>query len=511
MKLKKLSEETDVRIKSKDEYLVLMDLAEKAGYKWTSGDRPTFFNNDTLYTRSKKIRLRTDKTIARLLVVKNNVSLNEIIEFEQGDKVRVKKFDKRPRNWNDKGKMDHLMGEVVEIDSATLFSLGGITVWDEKENRTWALKKGEYEVVKETSPNIVISRDGQKVIAIDKKNDKKAIAKCHPDDEFNFETGVRIAIDRLFEKKEEKEEEYKVGDFVKIKTWEQMEKEYGLDRDGDINVKSCFYVKTMKKYCGKVFVIARVVAKNEVFELNDCKGTALSLPWQFPKESFECKVKAEEATFEDGYTYVFNKEKVERYNDKFQSQPLWEWTLECNGRAVKKVSKKMGRIGEYAISPKWCDKYKEVKRQAKVGEYVKIVIDYDAVSSGGYENGDILEVVRDLSPAKMVIALKRGVNYLIHNDEYVVLDGYKQKEKEQLYNGKIIFTKGDEYFKTGHIYEIKDGRIKVPISCHLIPYSEDGLFKNIDDVKDFFTDAEKRKRSKGWSNETLELIEVLDD
>ena len=34
------------------------------------------------------------------------------------------------------------------------------------------------------------------------------------------------------------------------------------------------------------------------------------------------------------------------------------------------------------------------------------------------------------------------------------------EEAPKLYNGKIIFTKGDEMFKTGHIYEVKDGRIK---------------------------------------------------
>lgn len=174
MKLRELSETTNVRIKNQNEYLVLMDLLEEAGYKWTSGDRPTFFNDDTLYTRSQKMRLWTDKTISRLFgVVKNNVSINEIIEFERGDKVRVKKFNKRPRNWNDKGRMDHLMGKVVEIDSETLFSPAGITVWDKKEKRTWALKKDEYEVIRETFPDIVISRDGQKLRLIRKTTRKQ--------------------------------------------------------------------------------------------------------------------------------------------------------------------------------------------------------------------------------------------------------------------------------------------------------------------------------------------------
>ena len=50
---------------------------------------------------------------------------------------------------------------------------------------------------------------------------------------------------------------YKVGDEVRIKTWEQMEAEFGITDWGDIPCK-CSFAKMMKCFCGTVQEIARV-------------------------------------------------------------------------------------------------------------------------------------------------------------------------------------------------------------------------------------------------------------
>ena len=222
---------------------------------------------------------------------------------------------------------------------------------------------------------------------------------------------------------------------------------------------------------------------------------------------------------------------------------------------------------------------KEVKRLAKVGEYVKIV---NAVSSyGNYKNGDILQIVDD---TYFCVIYGHNPGEALYDHEYVVLEGYKPKkevkqkephkfkvgdivkcnnpvrycfkdydmtrckvtkvsddgkyisveilehkrgstckfygfesncfdlveEAPKLYNGKIIFTKGDEMFKTGHIYEVKDGRIKT-VEYGQLPMREP--LKDIEDVKDYFTGNfdGNRKRKKGWSAYTLELMEVNED
>ena len=57
---------------------------------------------------------------------------------------------------------------------------------------------------------------------------------------------------------------YKVGDKVKIKTWEDMEREYGLDRYGGIKNSNSYYVvvKEMEKlinenYSNRILTIGR--------------------------------------------------------------------------------------------------------------------------------------------------------------------------------------------------------------------------------------------------------------
>lgn len=49
---------------------------------------------------------------------------------------------------------------------------------------------------------IIIYRDGQKVIALDKRTGEKAEARCNPSDPFDFNIGARIAFDRLIPNKE---------------------------------------------------------------------------------------------------------------------------------------------------------------------------------------------------------------------------------------------------------------------------------------------------------------------
>lgn len=65
---------------------------------------------------------------------------------------------------------------------------------------------------------IVIRHDGKTVTAIlynGKEEKKKAKAKCHPDDPFDFVTGAKIALERLAGG-EEKKPGYKDGDFVMV-------------------------------------------------------------------------------------------------------------------------------------------------------------------------------------------------------------------------------------------------------------------------------------------------------
>lgn len=79
--------------------------------------------------------------------------------------------------------------------------------------------EGMLELV-EKKPNecIVIYRKDSDVIALDKRTGKKAVAKCSPDDEFDFNIGAKLAFERLGERRYRivKQDKYEVGEKVKF-------------------------------------------------------------------------------------------------------------------------------------------------------------------------------------------------------------------------------------------------------------------------------------------------------
>lgn len=79
----------------------------------------------------------------------------------------------------------------------------------------WCDEDAVEPVANET---IVIYRKDDQVIALDKRTGKKAVAKCCPEDLFDFDYGAKLAFLRLTGKTEPeiKKDSIKVGDVVKI-------------------------------------------------------------------------------------------------------------------------------------------------------------------------------------------------------------------------------------------------------------------------------------------------------
>jgi len=90
----------------------------------------------------------------------------------------------------------------------------------------------------------------------------------------------------------------------------------------------------------------------------------------------------------------------------------------------------------------------------------------------------------------------------------------EEPEKTPL-NVKIVFTKGDGTFKTGHIYEIKDGKLKSPNTSLLFPdFPRENFtkFYSVAELEDYFKCRKDRKlHSGGWNDETLEFIVIEED
>ena len=59
---------------------------------------------------------------------------------------------------------------------------------------------------------------------------------------------------------------YKVGDKVRIKTWEEMEWEFELNSYGEINTPDWFYLQSMEKQLKKLNTDRVVTIKDIIYE-----------------------------------------------------------------------------------------------------------------------------------------------------------------------------------------------------------------------------------------------------
>lgn len=117
---------------------------------------------------------------------------------------------------------------------------------------------------------IHITRRNQEVHAILKENGKvvkRTVAKCHLEDEFDFKVGSKLAYDRLFDKDNQNvkinksKHEFKVGDKVRIRQWDDMTKEFGLNKFNQIDTNPIF-AQSMKPLCDQ---IATIIAFGRTF------------------------------------------------------------------------------------------------------------------------------------------------------------------------------------------------------------------------------------------------------
>ena len=265
------------------------------------------------------------------------------------------------------------------------------------------------------------------------------------------------------------------------------------------------------------------------------------------------KVKHGKITNDNGYTYVkkTNSEVLEFLSRWY----LFEKVIK-DEIGVKEV-KRLANVGEYVKIVNAVSSYGNYKN----GDILQIVDDAYGYVRYGHNPGEALydheyvvlegykpkKEVKHKEPHKFkvgdIVKCNNPVRYCFTDDDmtrckvtkvsedgkYISVEILEHKrgstckfygfesncfdlveEAPKLYSGKIIFTKGDEMFKTGHIYEVKDGRIKT-VDYGQLPMREP--LKDIEDVKDYFTGNfdGNRKRKKGWSPYTLELMEVKED
>lgn len=146
-------------------------------------------------------------------------------KFKVGDRVKVKKdtVTLNRRTVGKCGTVKELLTDnycSVEFDE---FVGGHDCNGFAKEGHGWNHAEDALDLVKTKNETIVIYRNDNKVIALDKSTGEKAEAKCNPADEFDFRTGAKLAFNRLMGEDvkpdngvREVKREAKVGEYIKI-------------------------------------------------------------------------------------------------------------------------------------------------------------------------------------------------------------------------------------------------------------------------------------------------------
>jgi hypothetical protein len=135
------------------------------------------------------------------------------MKYKVGDKVRITTDKSKSNQWNSSGRMDKWLGKVMTIryvgwdsyrmeEDSKEFAAGG---W------YWHDEMIDGLATEEPKHQITITSDGKTttaVFTVDGREVKKGVAKCSPEDKFNFKFGAELALERMWGKAEPKEKHW---------------------------------------------------------------------------------------------------------------------------------------------------------------------------------------------------------------------------------------------------------------------------------------------------------------
>jgi len=182
-------------------------------------------------------------------------------KFKIGDIIRANEksnnvydFAKQENNWS---------GIVLNHDSKG-YLIAKTLAPSELNGRIYSgLNENRFDLVQDNKIQKHIIGNKNTVVII-LGDGRKGIAKCNPTDKFNLAFGTALAVARAYGDKEteakllaepikevKEKPKFKVGELVRIRHWDDMVKEYGLDEDGDIRANSAYFMEIEAPLCGK--------------------------------------------------------------------------------------------------------------------------------------------------------------------------------------------------------------------------------------------------------------------
>lgn len=222
-------------------------------------------------------------------------------------------------------------GAVIEITKIS----GDVVSYKDIAGRTYSEKNFEIgslfsDMLKKVgSETIVIYRNDNKVIALDKSTGEKAEAKCNPADEFDFRTGAKLAFNRLMGEDvkldngvREVKRKANVGEYVKV-----------------VNEKSVF--NTYKN--GEIFKVTYVTRSGCICK-NSEKKCGLWHEEYVVLENYKPEEKAQEHN--DSEIHVGDMVEVTHSGHCYSSYDKWSGLGSYRQNYVKEVSVEDGMVAK---------------------------------------------------------------------------------------------------------------------------------------------------------------------
>ena len=183
--------------------------------------------------------------------------VGDIIKANEESNKRYSRTNQK-RNWT---------GKILSIENGLIYAETITPSFDEGER--YYVTEECFDFVDDVHQNITHIVNKNTVIVI-LGDGRKGVSECSPDDKFNLSFGTALAVARAYGDKEteakllaepsepvKEEPKFKVGELVRIRQWDDMEKEFGVNFYGSINCRYTF-TEGMKPLCGKYSEILEI-------------------------------------------------------------------------------------------------------------------------------------------------------------------------------------------------------------------------------------------------------------
>lgn len=221
--------------KTEEEAKIFCRYLDSVGRKWSDGDSYMSMTKWDVYGPDTYYDFNDGTYCEKRYFLTHDYTILEFSDFEWDNK-KCKPFKVGDRircidgftNARATGKTGTVIGTrdfgygkvLVEFDK-DISGHGGCGKG--KSGHCWWLPEDVLELTNTKRKPVIIYQNGQEIVALDKETGEKAEAKCHPNDEFDFAIGAKIAFGRLYHSQDNISEgnkakckpEFQVGDRVR--------------------------------------------------------------------------------------------------------------------------------------------------------------------------------------------------------------------------------------------------------------------------------------------------------